>query len=35
MFVQKLEPTKQTISNKCFLSFQFFMKILKLKACIE
>jgi len=23
MFVQKLEPTKQTISNKMFLSFQF------------
>jgi len=35
MFVQKLEPTKQTISNKMFFIFQFFMKILKLKACIE
>jgi len=27
MFVQKLEPTKQTISNKMFFIFSIFMKI--------
>jgi len=35
MFVQKLEPTKQTISNKMFFIFSIFYENIKLKACIE